>query len=306
MCSYKRYAEQVRLLVRLLPAIAAEEVFALKGGSAINLFYRDMPRLSVDIDLVYLPVESRSVSLSNIDLALKRVMNFFARNNRDAQFQRIAGGGDLETRIMAISGNAKVKIEISPVARGTVLPPRLLKVTDIVEETFGFAEAQVVAFEDLYGSKLHAALDRQHPRDLYDIGLLYENEGMGDDLFRVFLVYVSSSNRPPHELLSPLPVPIKKLYMDEFSGMTPEKITQPELEAVRMRLFTDIRNRLAGDIAAFLLSLHDAEPDFELIGLPEALHLPAVQWKLLNLRKLKAENPKKHAQQRAMLETLFI
>ncbi len=132
MCNYKHYAEQVRLLVRLLPAIAEEEVFALKGGSAINLFYRDMPRLSVDIDLVYLPVESRSISLSNIDLALKRVMNFFARSNRDVQFQRIAGGGNLDTRIMAISGNAKVKIEVSPIMRGTILPPRLLKVTDAV------------------------------------------------------------------------------------------------------------------------------------------------------------------------------
>lgn len=306
MCSYKHYAEQVRLLIRLIPAITTKEIFALKGGSAINLFYRDMPRLSVDIDLVYLPVESRTISLSNIDLALKRAMNSFARNNADVKFQRIAGGGNLDTRIMAISGNAKVKIEISPITRGTVLPPRLLKVTDTVEETFGFAEARVVAFEDLYGGKLHAALDRQHPRDLYDIRLLYENEGIGDDLFRVFLVYVSSSNRPPHELLSPLPVPIKDLYMEEFSGMTRERITQPELEAVRTRLFTDIKNRLTGNIATFLLSLHDAEPDFELIGLPEALYLPAVQWKLLNLRKLKAENPKKHAQQRAMLETLFI
>ena len=306
MCNYKHYAEQVRLLVRLLPAIAAEEIFALKGGSAINLFYRNMPRLSVDIDLVYLPVESRTASLRNIDLALKRAMNFFAHNNKDTQFQRIAGGGNLDTRIMAVSGNAKVKIEISPITRGTVLPPGFLKVTDAVEETFGFAEAQVVAFEDLYGGKLHAALDRQHPRDLYDIRLLYENEGMDDDLFRVFLVYASSSNRPPHELLSPLPLPIKKPYMEEFSGMTRERITQPALEAVRTRLFADIRNRLTGDIAAFLLSLHDAEPDFELIGLPEALYLPAVQWKLLNLRKLKAENPKKHARQRAMLETLFI
>lgn len=306
MCNYKHYAEQVRLLVRLLPAIAAEKVFALKGGSAINLFYRDMPRLSVDIDLVYLPVESRPISLSNIDLALKRVMNFFARSNRDVQFQRIAGGGNLDTRIMAISGNAKVKIEISPITRGTILPPSLLKVTDAVEQTFGFAEAQVVSFEDLYGGKLHAALDRQHPRDLYDIKLLYENEGMGDDLFRVFLAYVSFSNRPPHELLSPLPLPIQKLYMEEFSGMTRERITGSDLEAVRIHLFADIRKRLTGDIATFLLSLHDAEPDFELISLPEASYLPAVQWKLLNLRKLRTENPKKHAQQRAALETLFI
>lgn len=50
-----------------------------------------------------------------------------------------------------------------------------------------------MAFEDLYGGKLHAALDRRHPRDLFDVRLLYQNEGLTDDLFRVFMVYVASS-----------------------------------------------------------------------------------------------------------------
>jgi len=52
----ERYMRQVALLVRTLPYIARHEAFALKGGTAINLFYRDMPRLSVDIDLTYLPL----------------------------------------------------------------------------------------------------------------------------------------------------------------------------------------------------------------------------------------------------------
>lgn len=301
----ERYVEQVRLLMRLLPAIAAEEVFALKGGSAINLFYRDMPRLSVDIDLTYVPVEDRAVSLQHIDATLGRIVASFGRGNRDVRLQRIAGGGNLETRIMASRGAASVKIETSPVMRGTVLPAVPMKVSDAVEDAFGFAEMPVLAFDDLFAGKLHAALDRQHPRDLYDVHLLYEDEGLTDDLFRVFLVYVCASGRPPHELLAPPAIPIEDLYTEEFVGMTREEVALSDLETARTRLIADIRSRLTGKSAAFLMSLHDAEPDFALIDLPQAERLPAIQWKLLNLRKLKAENPAKHAEQGEMLKALF-
>lgn len=67
------YARQVRLLVQTLPLVFQEPVFALKGGTAINLFVRDLPRLSVDIDLTYLPVEDRDTSLAAIDAALRRI-----------------------------------------------------------------------------------------------------------------------------------------------------------------------------------------------------------------------------------------
>src|SRR3546814_14289480 len=104
---------------------------------------------------------------------------------------------------MVSSGRSQVKAETSPVGRGTVLAPQSLRVADVVEDTFGFAEMQVVAFEDLYGGKQHAALDRQHPRDFYDVKLLYANEGLTASLFRVFLVYVAASGRPMHERLAP-------------------------------------------------------------------------------------------------------
>ena len=302
---HDRYVEQVRLLMRALPAIAEEKVFALKGGTAINLFYRNMPRLSVDIDLVYVPVEGRETSLRNIDDALDRVTHALTRQNPDMRHQRIAGGGNSDTRIMISSGRTRVKIETSPVSRGTVLAPQTLKVAQVVEDTFGFAEMPVVAFEDLYGGKLNAALDRQHPRDLYDVKQLYENEGLTDELFRVFLVYVSSSSRPMHELLAPNSIALDTLYSDEFVGLTRDVVSLAELEATRTRLVDDIRDRLRGKAATFLLSLHDAEPDFELIGFPDAGRLPAVQWKLLNLRRFRSANPKKHAEQRAMLNALL-
>lgn len=84
------YRKQVELLIRILPFIAEEDCFALKGGTAINLFVRDMPRLSVDIDLTYLPVLPRAASLAAIDAAIKRISERIRRNLRGAQVTQTA------------------------------------------------------------------------------------------------------------------------------------------------------------------------------------------------------------------------
>ena len=302
---YEQYVRQVRLILRVLPEIAKEDVFALKGGTAINLFYRDMPRLSVDIDLNYLPTDDRETALRNIRMTLDRIIAAIAGRHPNIQAQPMAGGGGNETRIVMRSDQAQVKLETSPVTRGTVCSPHRMTTPQGVMDDFGFAEMNVLAFEDLYGGKLHAALDRQRPRDLFDIKLLYENEGITDELFRVFMVYAASSNRPMHELLAPNMQLTEELYNNRFIGMTREAVPMDTLIEVQERLHTDIQQRLTGDISAFLLSLHDADPDFNLIGLPRARQLPAVRWKLENLEKLKRSNPEKHAAQRGALEMLL-
>ena len=302
---HERYIDQARLLLNVLPEIAAEEVFALKGGTAINLFYRDMPRLSVDIDLTYLPVGDRKTSLQEIDEALERIMSAISGRNPAVRVERIVGGGNADTRLMVRDNRSQIKIETSPVMRGTLHSPVVMPASAAVTDRFGFVEMNVLAFEDLYGGKLHAALDRQHPRDLFDVALLYENEGVTSDLFHAFMVYVASSGRPMHELLAPAAEFNEALYDEAFVGMTRETVTVDSLIETRARLHADISKRLTGKIAAFLLSLHDAEPDFALIGLPQASFLPAIRWKLLNLQRLKGENPKKHAAQRRALEDLL-
>ena len=300
-----RYVAQVRLLLSTLQDIANETVFALKGGTAINLFYRDMPRLSVDIDLTYLPVTDRRSSLKDIDDALDRIVAAISRGNPRVEARRAAGGGNADTRIMVSDGQSQIKIETSPVVRGAVYPARTMIASEAVTELFGFVETTVLAFEDLYGGKLAAALDRQHPRDLYDVKLLYENEGLTADLFRMFMVYAASSGRPMHELLAPAAPLREELHGGEFVGMTRQPVSWEALIDTRRRLHADIGSRLTGDVAAFLLSLHNAEPDFRLIGLPEAADLPAVRWKLMNLEKLKQTNPRKHEIQRDALVRLF-
>ena len=300
-----RYVAQVRLLVDVLPDVAAEPGFALKGGTAINLFHRDMPRLSVDIDLTWLPIGDRYTSLREIGGAPDRIADSINRRNPEVTARRTGGDGVSDTRIVVTRGRVRVKIETSPVARGAVLPPRAMVASEAVTEQFGFVEMKVLSFEDLYAGKLVAALDRQHPRDLFDINLLYQNEGLTDDLFRVFMVYVAGSRRPMHELLGPGKALTRDGFDTEFAGMARNGTSLESLLETGQRLLADITSRLKGEVAAFLLSLHDAEPDFGLSGLPEAAELPAVRWKLLNLRRLRQSDPDKHMAQRGAILKLF-
>ena len=291
--------------MRLLPIIyEKKDVFALKGGTAINLFYRDLPRLSVDIDLTYLPVQERQASLTQIDETLTSIMEDINKVS-GLIAKRIAGGGGGATRISAGDGRTLVKIETSPVTRGIVGGTQTMAVCDLVAEEFGFAETEVVSFEDLYGGKIHAALDRQHPRDLFDIAELYENEGLTDALLRTFMVYLASSPRPPHELLDPNHFDMTDAYKDEFVGMTRRSVELDELHAARSHLIKDIQSRLGGSIAEFLVGLQAGKPDFELLGLSAASELPAVRWKLLNLNRLIEKDPEKHKQQTGQLEKLL-
>ena len=303
--AHNSYQQQVQLLVQCLPFVAKEEAFALKGGTAINLFYRDLPRLSVDIDLTFLPIKSREDSLHDVSDALGRIEADVLGSLPNLQAKRIAGGGNADTRLLISGNGAEVKIETSPVLRGVVNEPELKVVSEAVEDTFGFAEMKVVAFEDLFAGKLCAALDRQHPRDLYDVKLLYENEGISVDLMRTFFVYVASAKRPFHEILAPNAMDIRQAYSREFEGMTFKPVTLEELLQTRERLFADIRARLDERARQFFLSLHNGEPDFAIIDHDEALQLPAVQWKIVNLEQLAQRNPEKHEQQRKALEALF-
>lgn len=177
--------------------------------------------------------------------------------------------------------------------------------SEAVENEFGYAEIQVVSFEDLFGGKLHAAVDRQHPRDLYDVKLLYEHEGLTDALFRTFLIYIACSSRPTHELLNPNFIDIDQPYAQEFEGMTKIPVSLDELQETRTRLITDLRSRLDDESKRFLLTLHDGNPNFTDIDRQQAANLPAVRWKLINLKKLIEQNAEKHIAQRHELQALF-
>lgn len=281
------YQLQVALLMRVVPFVAEERIFALKGGTAINLFVRDMPRLSVDIDLTYLPVEGRSASLSAIDAAMLRIKERIERGLPGVRVNASRSADEnTVTKLVVRVGGVQIKIEVTPVLRGTVYDPAVTSVVPAVEDAFGFAEMQVVSFADLYAGKIVAAFDRQHPRDLFDVRGLLANEGVNDALRRAFLVYLISHNRPMAEVLAPTRKPLREEFERGFVGMTEEPITLTELEAAREAIIAEMVAAMPEDHRHFLVSFKRGEPDWELLGIPEAQHLPAVMWKQRNLAKL--------------------
>lgn len=281
-----QFYAQVQLLVRVLPFVAKESCFALKGGTAINLFVRDLPRLSVDIDLTYLPIESREDSLRHVHEALGRIATDLRQALAGCNVVESYKDDEDSLRLTVRQNNATIKIELSPVLRGSVADPILRKVTETVEREFGFAEIQVLGLPDLYGGKICAALDRQHPRDLFDVKLLLENEGLTDSIRKAFIVYLISHSRTMHELLQPTRKDLTRLYDQEFSNMTTSPVAQAELEQVRETLISTINSGLAANERQFLLSFKATEPDWALLGLSGVEQLPAVRWKLQNLAKL--------------------
>lgn len=284
------YKRQVSLLMRVLPIVAQEPCFALKGGTAINLFIRDMPRLSVDIDLAYLPVKPRDESLQEIDVALKNIAAKIEKSIPDTKVRlSLLQGTERVVKLIVSTRDAQIKIEVTPVLRGTVFPSKTRAVSEKVQSEFGFAEIAVVSFEDLYGGKLVAALDRQHPRDLYDVRLLLANEGLTRDLFRAFLVYLISHDRPMSEIISPRFRDITHEFEHGFAGMTVDAVSREELESTREKLVQSIHNAFTCDDREFLLSIKRGVPNWELLGIEGVEALPAVRWRLQNLAKLSIE-----------------
>lgn len=179
-----------------------------------------------------------------------------------------------------------------PVLRGTVYDPVVMSVVSAVEDTFGFAEMQVVSFADLYAGKIVAALDRQHPRDLFDVRDLLASEGISDELRRAFLVYLISHNRPMAEVLAPTRKTLAEEFERGFVGMTQENVELADLEATREALVATMVGEMPDAHRQFLIGFKRGEPDWELIDIPEARHLPAVLWKQRNLEKMRPANRK--------------
>lgn len=294
------YRRQVALLLEALPFVAGEPDFALKGGTAINLFVRDMPRLSVDIDLTYLPVAARPTSLAAIDAAMKRIAEATRNGFRRANVTEVTNTQERTvTKIIVERADARIKIEVTPVLRGCVLEPEFRTVSPRVESEFGFARTRVVSFADLYAGKIVAALDRQHPRDLFDVKDLLQNEGIGDDLRRAFIVYLISHDRPISEVLSPTRRDISQEFEHGFVGMTNEPVTLQELLNAREALITEMLGGMPDSHKEFLLGFKRGEPDWTLLRLSGAANLPAVRWKQINLDRLPAEGRALHVMQLA-------
>lgn len=288
--SSQKYKNQVKLLLSVIPSVAKEECFALHGGTAINLFVRNMPRLSVDIDLTYLPIEDRSTTLKNIGEALERIK---ARIEGTLPRTQVLYKPDVGKLLVRADGE-EIKLEVNLVGRGTIASPKRMMLCEDAQKMYDVsAVIPVVPIGQLYGGKICAALDRQHPRDLFDVKLLMENEGFSDDVREGFLLCLLCSDRPINEVLVPNFQDQRQAMENQFTGMSDVDFTYDDFERTREQLVETVNKSLTEKDKEFLLSVKNCEPDWSIYNFE---HFPAVQWKLQNLRKLKESNPDKHKQ----------
>jgi predicted nucleotidyltransferase component of viral defense system len=300
----KTYIDTVRLLLRVAPDVFDGDIFALKGGTAINLFVRDMPRLSVDLDLVFVDhTLPRAEALRAITSGLQTISG---RLHKTGFSVRKIGNKEMgDTKLVIEDGTSMIKIEVNTVLRGTVLPVERRSLTKSASDLF-LAELQVptLTHAELYGGKLVAALDRQHPRDLFDVHLLFENEGITDAMLECFVIYLSAHDHPPHDVLDSRDKDISRTYEDQFEGMATVPVTLDQLTTARARLRAELSKRLATRQKNFLLSLVRAEPEWSLLDCQHVSELPGIQWKLLNLRKFRDQKPEAFTEQIRRMEQL--
>ncbi|WP_269620744.1 nucleotidyl transferase AbiEii/AbiGii toxin family protein [Zhongshania sp. BJYM1] len=293
------YKRQVRLLLDVLPEVAKEACFAMHGGTAINLFVRDMPRLSVDIDLTYIQIAGRSESLAAINDAL---LNIKMRIEALRRAIRVEHRPDI-CKLQLDAGGVLIKIEVNTVGRGLLGESSLRPLCDFAQGEFdAFCVVPIVPLAQLYGGKLCAALDRQHPRDLFDVKLLFDNEGLTRDIRQGLLFSLMASNRPTYELLDPNLLDQRAAYQNQFEGMSAVPFSYEDFELTRTRLISAIRADLTASEKAFLLAFNCLEPDWS--EYPWA-DFPALRWKLQNLAALKERDCDKYVNQLQQLERIL-
>lgn len=299
------YVATVRLLLAVAPTVFASERFAMKGGTAINLFVQDMPRLSVDIDLVFVNHGlDRAQALEAISGQLAEAKAALERRGYRAHLPAHAQGE--EVKLVVSDGAVQVKVEVNTVFRGTALPVESRPLVEVAQDLFTTgAVLPLLATAELYGSKLVAAMDRQHPRDIFDVQQMLERYGWSESFIDCFVVYLAGHNRPVHEVLFPASKPLEPAFTNEFAGMTRDPVALDALVQIQALLLRELPRRLTRVHRDFLLSLVKGAPAWDLMPMPHLRELPALQWKLINLAKLQMRHSQRFALQHELLAERF-
>ena len=282
------YRKKVELLLRILPFVSDEECFAVHGGTAINLFVKNLNRLSVDIDVTYIPLEDRTSSLNHINEALMRIADRTRRSFRDI---RIIPRLDI-CKITCERQGCQVKIEVNQTKRGLVCgEARLYPLCEKAQSLFGMeVDARIVSLPQLYGGKISAALLRQHPRDLFDvrqmdIPLSAVKEGI--------IFCLLGSDRPIHESFSPNFIDQREAMENQFVGMSDIPFSYEEFEMTRDSLIKGVNDIMTETDKRFIVGFEELTVNQGDNPYSKFFDYPSVKWKIKNLQKLKATNPRK-------------
>jgi predicted nucleotidyltransferase component of viral defense system len=285
------YKKQVALLIRIMPSVYKIEDFAVHGGTAINLFHKDMPRYSVDIDITYLPLQEREESLRNINLHLQKLKQLIEKTIPGI---KVTHKPDV-WKLLCLNDGSIVKIEVNGTKRGIIGSVEDKSLCARAQSEFKMGcIARVVSLSQLYGGKIAAALSRQHPRDLFDYKFMSIDSyaEIKDGLMLALL----GSDRPIFESLQPQLIDQSDALQNQFEGMSDQLFSYSDYMAARLDLVENINNNLSQTDKEFFLSFEKGEPDWTKCCAGDLGNYPSVKWKLNNIERLKKNNPKKFIQ----------
>lgn len=243
------YKKQVALLIRIMPSVYRIQDFAVHGGTAINLFHKNMPRYSVDIDITYIPVQDRDESLKAINTHLVELKQMIEKTIPGI---RITHKPDV-WKLLCVKDGATVKIEVNGTKRGIigVTEDKTLCAKAQAEFNMG-CTARVVSFTQLYGGKISAALSRQHPRDLFDCKYMpLDSLNQAKDGLMLCLL---GSDKPILESLQPNPVDQMEALKNQFEGMTDVPFSYEDYEATRKELIEKVNQLFTKGDKEFFVS----------------------------------------------------
>ena len=286
-----RYRKQVALLIRIMPSVYKIKEFAVHGGTAINLFHRNLLRYSVDIDVTYIPIENRQQSLASINQKLLEV-----KKNIEKTIPGVVVKHKPDVwKLLCTLGDATVKIEVNATKRGIIGDVVELPLCEKARNEFSMGcKARTVSFSQLYGGKITAALSRQHPRDLFDCK--YMELQSFDDVKNGFMLCLLGSDKPIIESLQPHDIDQTEALENQFQGMTETPFGYEDYLESKTALLSLVNGGLTITDKEFLLSFEQGEPNWNKCCAGDLSQYPSVQWKLLNIGKLKESNPVKFEQ----------
>lgn len=283
------YRNQVALLIRVMPLVFRIKDFAVHGGTAINLFHRNLNRYSVDIDITFIPLADRETSLKAINthlLALK------SQIEKVVPGIRVVHKPDI-WKLLCTKDGTTIKIEVNGTKRGLIGDIEKIQLCEKAREEFGMTcYANIVSWPQLYGGKIAAALSRQHPRDLFDCRGITEADFA--DVKSGFMLCLLGSDKPIVESLTPNPINQTEALENQFKGMTEESFTYEDYEASRTNLIEVVNQGLNENDREFLISFEEGAPNWCKCCAGDLSQYPSVKWKLQNILALKKKNPQKH------------
>ena len=283
------YRRQVALLIRIMPSVFRIKDFVVHGGTAINLFYKNMPRYSVDIDLTYIPITDRRTSIDVINTHLTQLKQMIERTVPGI---KVVHKPDV-LKLQCSYEGAMVKIEVNGTKRGIIGATGDHMLCARAQNEFQMGcKARIVSFSQLYGGKITAALSRQHPRDLFDCK--YMEIDNFKDVKDGFMLCLLGSDKPIIESLRPNSIDQTEALEKQFAGMSDVPFSYADYEDARINLVKMVNDNLDSADKDFLLSFEVGNPIWNLCCAGDLSAYPSVRWKQQNIIKLKEINPQKH------------